>query len=417
MGQEEQPDRREQPAGRRPTAAQPGPVQHRGRPFGIPVHVSPYWFVIAGVFVILYADDLSATQQRHAVRARRRVRDPALRVGAGARAVPLGGGPRLRPAGAPHPALPARRRLRDRAGGAHPRQRVRRGGRGPGAVPGARRGRLGPVRGIAPRHARCADRAAHVWPTSLVGVFNLLPGLPLDGGRILRAVIWKLTGKPDDRDHGRGLGRPGAGDRPAGHPVPLRRPGRRGHRQLDLGDRRRRRSCGPARPSPSRRPGSASGCPPCRPAVWSAGPISVPASTPLAEAIRQGRRGRAPARSWWSTTTASRSRSSTRPRSWRRRRSAAVGGDRLDGPVDRPQPGAQRRPAGDGPARRDPPCARLGVPAGRAVRRRWSGCSPRPTSTRSSRSPRSLGRPPVPRVRARCQDRPSYRARASNLCR
>jgi Zn-dependent protease len=29
-----------------------------------------------------------------------------------------------------------------------------------------------------------------------VGVFNLLPGLPLDGGRMIRAVIWKVSGRP-----------------------------------------------------------------------------------------------------------------------------------------------------------------------------------------------------------------------------
>ena len=31
----------------------------------------------------------------------------------------------------------------------------------------------------------------------IVGLFNLLPGLPLDGGRMLRAAIWKITRKPD----------------------------------------------------------------------------------------------------------------------------------------------------------------------------------------------------------------------------
>src|ERR1700733_12080853 len=52
-GQEEQPDRREQTK-----RGQHGFVV--ARPFGIPVYVSPYWFIIAGVFSIIYANDLSS---------------------------------------------------------------------------------------------------------------------------------------------------------------------------------------------------------------------------------------------------------------------------------------------------------------------------------------------------------------------
>jgi len=34
------------------------------------------------------------------------------------------------------------------------------------------------------------------WANLVVGVLNLVPGLPLDGGRVLRAAVWKATGDP-----------------------------------------------------------------------------------------------------------------------------------------------------------------------------------------------------------------------------
>ncbi|MGF1488238.1 MAG: site-2 protease family protein [Prochloraceae cyanobacterium] len=31
----------------------------------------------------------------------------------------------------------------------------------------------------------------------VLGIFNLIPGLPLDGGNILKAIVWKITGNPN----------------------------------------------------------------------------------------------------------------------------------------------------------------------------------------------------------------------------
>lgn len=36
-----------------------------------------------------------------------------------------------------------------------------------------------------------------VWANLLVAIFNVLPGLPLDGGRIVETVVWKATGSQD----------------------------------------------------------------------------------------------------------------------------------------------------------------------------------------------------------------------------
>src|SRR6185437_5497698 len=35
--------------------------------------------------------------------------------------------------------------------------------------------------------------AGLAWSKMLVGVYNLLPGLPLDGGQLLRAALWRIT--------------------------------------------------------------------------------------------------------------------------------------------------------------------------------------------------------------------------------
>ena len=184
-GQEEKPDRR----------GQHGLVV--ARPFGIPVYVSPYWFIIAGVFIVIYANDLAdalpGTTTRYVVAAAfvvllyvsvlvhelshcvvaRGFGLPVRRI----LLYPLGGVSEIERE-APTPG-------REFAvAGAGPALSLVLGAVGYGLTQVAPYG----VTGVIVRQLMFAN--------IVVGVFNLLPGLPLDGGRMLRAVVWKLTGKP-----------------------------------------------------------------------------------------------------------------------------------------------------------------------------------------------------------------------------
>jgi Zn-dependent protease/CBS domain-containing protein len=209
-GQDGQPDRRGQadqggqdgglgPQG--PRGGQLGRASRAGivvaRPFGIPVFVSPYWFVIAGVFIVIYANDLSNSLHgnvRFAVAAAfvvllyasvlvHELSHSVVARGFGlpVRRIllyPLGGISEIDK----EPQTPAREFLVSAAGPAL------------SLVLGAVGWALSLVvtQGIAALLIRQL-----MYANIIVGIFNLLPGLPLDGGRMLRAVIWKLTGRPN----------------------------------------------------------------------------------------------------------------------------------------------------------------------------------------------------------------------------
>ena len=36
-----------------------------------------------------------------------------------------------------------------------------------------------------------------IWANLLIGLFNVLPGLPLDGGRLVESIVWKVTGSQE----------------------------------------------------------------------------------------------------------------------------------------------------------------------------------------------------------------------------
>ena len=183
-GQEEKPEKR----------GQAGIVI--ARPFGIPVYVSPYWFIIAAVFIVIYANDLSSTlhgstrflvaaafvvllylsvlvhELSHSIVARG-YGLPVRRI----LLYPLGGISEIEK----EPQTPAREFVVSAAGPALSLLLAAAG--------------LGLSRVVDTGISGSLVRQL-MWANIIVGVFNLLPGLPLDGGRMLRAVVWKLTNRP-----------------------------------------------------------------------------------------------------------------------------------------------------------------------------------------------------------------------------
>jgi Zn-dependent protease/CBS domain-containing protein len=174
-----------------------GPGIVLARPFGIPVYISPYWFVIAGVFIFVYANDLASTlhgatrfvvaaafvvllyasvlvhELSHSVVARG-YGLPVRRI----LLYPLGGFSEIER----EPQTPGREFLVSAAG--------------PGLSLVLAAGGWGLTHVVAGGTIGGTLVSQLMWANLVVGCFNLLPGLPLDGGRMLRAVIWKVTGRP-----------------------------------------------------------------------------------------------------------------------------------------------------------------------------------------------------------------------------
>jgi Zn-dependent protease/CBS domain-containing protein len=167
------------------------------RPFGIPVQISPYWFIIAGVFIVLYANDLAGTLDggtRYVVAAAFVVLLylSVLVHELSHSVVARGYG------------LPVRRILLYPLGGV---SEIEVEPQTPGreftvSAAGPFLSFVLAAIGFGLEHVVPSGTVAWVivrqvcWANIVVGVFNLLPGLPLDGGRMLRAIVWKVSGRP-----------------------------------------------------------------------------------------------------------------------------------------------------------------------------------------------------------------------------
>ena len=166
------------------------------RPFGIPVYISPYWFLVAALLVLLYGQGLGGAVHpaslRYAVAAAfvvllyvsvlvhelshcvvaRGFGLPVRRV----LLYPLGGFSEIEK----EPPTPAQEFLVSVAGPVTSLALA-------GIAFALTSVTSGGIAGV------LVDQLFRA--NLLVGIFNLLPGLPLDGGRIFRAGVWKVTGK------------------------------------------------------------------------------------------------------------------------------------------------------------------------------------------------------------------------------
>jgi Zn-dependent protease/CBS domain-containing protein len=182
----------------KPQRRRPGSGIVIARPFGIPVHVSPYWFLIAGFIVVRYAQDLANTlhgstrfvvaaafvvllyvsvlihELSHSLVARA-FGLPIRRI----LLYPLGGVSELER----EPPAPGRAFAVSAAG--------------PAISLALAIGGYGLTRAVPSRDLIAYTLVFQfMWANLVIGLFNLLPGLPLDGGMMLRAAIWKVTRRP-----------------------------------------------------------------------------------------------------------------------------------------------------------------------------------------------------------------------------
>jgi Zn-dependent protease len=178
------------------------------RPFGVPVYVSPYWFLVAGLVVVFYAgslDSIHPSGVRYAVAAAFVVLlwgsvlvhelshcVVARAFGLTVRRIllyPLGGFSEIEQ----EPQTPGREFAVSAVG---PLTSLALAGIGVGLNAAFDLGGITPWRYTSTGSITGILVDQLILANLVVGAFNLLPGLPLDGGRMLRAGVWKITKRP-----------------------------------------------------------------------------------------------------------------------------------------------------------------------------------------------------------------------------